>query len=100
MLGSGGMSNHDVLRVATIYGAEAIGMGQDLGSLEAGKMADIVVLDKNPLENLRNSLSIKYVMKNGRVYDGETLAEVAPRPKPLAKQWWAEGAPSTAAGLR
>jgi hypothetical protein len=100
MLGSGGMSNHDVLRVATIYGAEAIGMGQDLGSLEAGKMADILVLDKNPLENLRNSLSLKYVIKNGRVYDSETLAEVAPRQKPLAKQWWVEGAPATAAGLR
>lgn len=73
---SGGMSTHDALRTATILGAEAIGFGQDLGSLEPGKLADIVVLDGNPLENIRNSNTIRYVMKNGRIYDGETLNEV------------------------
>ena len=99
-MGSGGMSAHDVLRTGTIYGAEAIGMGADLGSLEAGKMADILVLDKNPLENLRNSTSIKYVMKNGRIYEGETLNEIWPRQKSLMAQYWQEGAPRTAAGIR
>ena len=78
----GGMSPHDVLRVATIYGAEAIGMDKDLGSIEAGKMADIVVLDKNPLEDIRNTNTISYVMKNGRLYDGNTLNEVWPRVAP------------------
>ena len=73
---SGGMSTHDALRTATILGAEAIGFGQDLGSIEPGKLADIVVLDANPLENIRNSNTVRYVMKNGRVYDGETLGEV------------------------
>ena len=52
------MTPHDVLRVATIFGAEAIGLAKDLGSLEAGKLADLVVLDKNPLENIRNTNTI------------------------------------------
>ena len=99
-MGTGGMSTHDVLRTSTIYGAEAIGMGADLGSLEAGKMADILVLDKDPLENIRHSTSIRYVMKNGRIYEGETLNEIWPRQKSLAAQYWQEGAPRTAAGIR
>jgi hypothetical protein len=80
---SGGMSEHDALRAATIMGAQAIGFGNDLGSLEAGKLADIVVLDRNPLEDIRNSTAIRYVVRNGRVYEGETLNEVWPRQRKL-----------------
>ena len=67
------------LRSATIYGAEAIGLQTDLGSIEAGKLADILVLDANPLENIRNSRTVRMVMKNGRLYDAETLDELWPR---------------------
>ena len=82
-IGSGGMAPHDVLRAATVLGAEAIGLGADLGTLEAGKLADVLVMDGDPLTDLRDTNSLRYVMKNGRLYDAETLDEAWPRTRPL-----------------
>jgi hypothetical protein len=98
-IASGGMPKYDVLRVATIFGAEAIGHEKDLGSVEAGKLADLQVLDKNPLDDIKNTNTIHYVMKNGRLYDGNTLNEIWPRQQIMANLWW-WNAPVQAGGQR
>lgn len=92
-LAKGGMTPAEVLRVATVNGAEAIGMTADLGSIEVGKLADLVVLDQNPLSNIRNTTSIRYVMKNGFLYRGETLDQIWPNLVPFPARWWATERP-------
>ena len=100
-MASGGAANHDILRAATILGAEAIGFGSSLGSIEKDKFADILILNTNPLDDLRNSVDIQYVMKNGRLYDGMTLDEVYPEPRSLDRHRPEEDSPgSAAAGIR
>ena len=88
MMASGGMKPHAALKAATIDSADAIGFAKDLGSLEAGKLADLLVLDANPLDDLKNTAKIAEVMKNGRLYDAATLNETYPRQKKLDPQWW------------
>ena len=72
----GGMTPLEALRVATLYPAETLGMGKDLGSLEPGKLADFVVLDKNPLEKIENSEAVDRVVKNGKTYRPDDLKRV------------------------
>ena len=89
-----GMSNMEVLRAATQNGADAIGYGQDLGSIEVGKLADLVILDRDPLEDIHNTTAIAYVMKGGEMFEGSTLNQVWPMDKPLQKLWWWDDVPN------
>jgi imidazolonepropionase-like amidohydrolase/Tol biopolymer transport system component len=84
----GGMTNHQALRTATINGAKSLGLDGDIGSLQPGKLADLLVLDANPLANIRNTESVRYVMVNGRIYDASTLAQIGNHPAPAPRQIW------------
>jgi imidazolonepropionase-like amidohydrolase len=90
MMQMGGMTNHEALRAATLNGARALGLDKDVGSLETGKLADLIVLDSNPLENIRNTQSIRYVMVNGRIFDAATMAQIGNHPAPAPKPIWRE----------
>ena len=87
LFANGGMSNHDILRVATIYGAEAIGYQSEIGSIEPGKFADLVILNQDPLTNIEATQDIAFVMKNGVLYNGLTLDRIWPDKKSLTKPW-------------
>lgn len=88
MLSQGGMTNMEALKAATINGADYIGASKDIGSLEVGKLADLIVMDKNPLDNIRNTESIVYTMVNGRLYDTKTMNEIGNEPKERSKFYW------------
>ena len=72
----GGMSPAEALRAATLGGAEVIGIALHTGSIAEGKLADILILDKDPLMNIKNTLAIDSVMINGRLYDSQTLERI------------------------
>jgi imidazolonepropionase-like amidohydrolase/Tol biopolymer transport system component len=88
MLQQGGMTNMEALEAATIAGARYLGLDRDLGSIETGKLADLVVLTRNPLENIRNSDSVQMVMMNGRLYDAATLNELGNHPRRRKPLYW------------
>jgi hypothetical protein len=88
MLASGGMTPMEVLRCATVNGSKIIGRPQELGSIEPGKLADLVILDKNPLDDIHNTNTVHWVMKNGELFEGDTLNQVWPEQKKLEPLWF------------
>jgi imidazolonepropionase-like amidohydrolase/Tol biopolymer transport system component len=87
-LAQGGMTNMQVIRAATIHGAEYIGMGESIGSLKAGKLADLIVLDADPLENIRNTEFVSHTMVNGRLFETATMNEVGNNETLRGKFYW------------
>lgn len=89
----GGMTPLEALRAGTMGAAETIGRAAQFGSLEPGKYADLVILARDPREDIRNARAVVQVMKNGRLYDGATLNEVWPRQTVLGPPWFAHEIP-------
>ena len=87
-LASGGLTPAEALLAATRHGAEMIGVAQDIGSVTPGKLADLVILEADPLADIRHSDDIAYVVKNGEVFAGDSLDQVWPSATPLPEQWW------------
>lgn len=77
-LSHGGTANHDVLRAGTILPARYIGLENQLGSLEEGKLADVVLLEGNPLEDIRNTNTVRWTIKNGELFDASTMDQAWP----------------------
>jgi Tol biopolymer transport system component/imidazolonepropionase-like amidohydrolase len=88
MLAQGGFSNFEALRAATIDGADYLGYGKQLGSIEVGKRADLVVVNGNPLANLRATADTSHVMVNGRLFDTATMAEIGGQNMPAPTFHW------------
>jgi imidazolonepropionase-like amidohydrolase/Tol biopolymer transport system component len=97
MLVQGGMTPHQALRSATLTGAHYLGFDHDLGSLETGKLADLIVIDGDPLADIRSSEKVWRVVQNGRVYDAATLDQLGNHPRKREPLYWQLPKPAFAA---
>ncbi len=87
----GGWTPLQALQAATVNPARTLGMERDLGTLEAGKLADLVILDADPLENIRNTEKVNSVMLGGRLFDSRTLNETVTGDRRRQPYWWEGG---------
>ena len=99
-LAQGGFTAHEALRSATLHGAWYLGLDRDLGSLKVGKLADVAVIAGNPLEDIRQSERVRYVIANGRLYDAETMAQRHPKVVPEPRYFFTEDGVNTDPSVR
>ncbi|MEJ0038003.1 MAG: amidohydrolase family protein [Gammaproteobacteria bacterium] len=110
-----GAGNKRALAAATVDAAYALGVEREIGTLQPGKLADIVILDGNPMEDIRATSRVRWVIRGGELFDPSTLSKVLPAPAPAPApapvpvpvpvpvpapapvpgpvRWWTEGAP-------
>ncbi len=88
MFVQGGMTEMEAIRAATMNGAYYIGMDKHIGSLEPGKLADLIIMEENPLEDIHNTETITHTMVNGRLYDVKTMNEIGNYDTPRSKFFW------------
>jgi imidazolonepropionase-like amidohydrolase len=91
MMAQGGMTSHDALRTGTIFPARHLGLDQEIGSLEVGKLADLNVFDASPLADIQNIETIAYVCVNGRIFDAMTLDQVGGHPDTVGSDAFGDG---------
>lgn len=95
MLAQGGMEPHRVLEAATMGGARYLGMDGEIGSLIPGKLADLVVIEGNPLEDIRQTREVRWTMVGGRLFDAASMNQIAPAARERTPFWFEEGAAGT-----
>ena len=88
MFVQGGMTELEAIRAATLHGAAYLGLDGDLGSLVPGKLADLIVVEGNLLEDIRDSEKVRYTMINGRIFGARTMDEVGNHPRERGKFFW------------
>ena len=88
MMAQGGMTPLEVIRAGTLNSARYLGMDGDIGSIEPGKLADLVVLTRDPRSDIRNTDSVRYTIINGRVYDAADMNEIWPDERKRSKFFW------------
>lgn len=86
----GGFTPLEAIQIATINGFKHHGLDHELGSIEPGKLADLVVLEQNPVNDIQNTRTVEYVMKNGVLYSGKDAARVYPDPEPARAMYFVE----------
>ena len=84
----GGMSPLQALMTATTEPARHLGFDKDIGTLEEGKLADLVILSENPLEDIHNTDKVEHVMQGGRLYEAATMNEVVTGDKKRLPYYW------------
>ena len=84
----GGMSPLQALMTATTEPARHLGIADDVGSIEVGKLADLVIMDEDPLEDIANAESLTHVMLGGRLYESESMQEVETGEGGRKAYWW------------
>lgn len=83
-----GLSNYEALRAATINGARKIDLQEEIGSIDNGKLADMVVLNRNPLTKIFNTTDIEYTIQNGNIYAADTMEKIFPEKEKLRSWGW------------
>lgn len=83
MFAQGGMTPLEAIRASTLDPAKYLGLDKNVGSLEVGKLADLMVIDGDPLIDIRSSDKVDYTMINGRLFNAETMNEVGKKARQL-----------------